>query len=68
MLNNNKPKWQDAPKWANYLAMDSDFHWFWHEKKPMLGNINRTWISTGRMQSALKTYLPPFDSTLEMRP
>jgi len=34
MSNNNKPKWEDAPEWANYLAMDSDGAWFWFEKKP----------------------------------
>lgn len=29
-----KPKWEDAPKWAEYLARDGDGMWYWHEKKP----------------------------------
>lgn len=29
-----KPSWDDAPKWANWLAMDGDGMWFWFECKP----------------------------------
>ena len=29
-----KPSWNDAPEWANYLAMDSDNDWYWYESKP----------------------------------
>ena len=31
-----KPDWKDAPKWANWLAMDEDHEWFWFENKPVL--------------------------------
>jgi len=33
-----KPSWNDAPEWANYLAMDSDGSWWWLNNKPLLRN------------------------------
>ena len=33
-----KPNWKDAPEWAQWLAMDDNWQWFWYEKKPRLGN------------------------------
>lgn len=33
-----KPSWKDAPKWANYLAMDDDGRWYWYETKPMISS------------------------------
>lgn len=36
MINLNKPSWDDAPEWANWLAMDSDGAWYWYEKKPYI--------------------------------
>jgi hypothetical protein len=32
-----KPDWEDAPGWANYLAMDYDGEWWWFERKPVMG-------------------------------
>ena len=29
-----KPNWEDAPSWANYLAMNEDGNWFWWEFQP----------------------------------
>ena len=29
-----KPRWEDAPEWANWLAMDADGGWFWYENEP----------------------------------
>jgi hypothetical protein len=29
-----KPDWKDAPEWANYLAMDDNDEWYWHEYDP----------------------------------
>ncbi len=32
-----KPFWEDAPAWANYLAMDKlGGAWMWYEKKPII--------------------------------
>lgn len=30
----SKPSWDDAPKWASYLAMDGDGLWVWYQTKP----------------------------------
>jgi len=32
-----KPSWEIAPKWANWLAQDSNGSWFWYEHKPHTG-------------------------------
>lgn len=32
-----KPNWQDAPEWANYLAMNNDGAWYWFEFEPKAG-------------------------------
>lgn len=31
-----KPDWKDAPEWANWLTMDDDGEWYWHETEPSL--------------------------------
>ena len=31
-----KPDWNDAPEWANYVAMDKNGDWFWYEYEPLL--------------------------------
>jgi hypothetical protein len=28
--------WKDAPEWAMWAAMDSNFKWYWFEKKPCI--------------------------------
>lgn len=33
----NKPNWEDAPKWANWLAMDANGTWWWYEAEPYIG-------------------------------
>ena len=43
----SKPDWNDAPYWANYLAMDSDEGWYWYEDEPWLDTANGDWISGG---------------------
>jgi hypothetical protein len=30
-----KPDWNDAPEWANYVAMDADGEWYWFAKEPL---------------------------------
>lgn len=32
-----KPNWNDAPEWANWLAMDEDGDWYWYEDEPVIG-------------------------------
>ena len=31
-MNTNKPDWEDAPDWANWLAQDMDGEWYWYER------------------------------------
>lgn len=31
-----KPSWDDAPEWAQWLAMDAGDTWFWYANKPYL--------------------------------
>ena len=33
-----KPKWSEAPEWANFLAMDADGKWWWFRNKPIVGD------------------------------
>ena len=33
-----KPKWKDAPEWAEYLAMDKDCTWWWFANKPYISD------------------------------
>jgi len=33
------PEWEHAPDWANWLAMDPDGRWYWHEKEPEAGVV-----------------------------
>lgn len=46
----SKPDWKDAPEWADWLAMDSDNAWFWHELKPVYKGNH--WGSEGRVEMA----------------
>ena len=34
----NKPSWNDAPEWANFLSQGLGGTWFWHEFNPELGD------------------------------
>lgn len=42
-MNSQKPSWKDAPKWANFLAMDQDGTWFWYENEPL--RMDNEWLS-----------------------
>ena len=34
------PEWEDAPIWANWLAMDEDSEWYWYATMPGFRNGN----------------------------
>lgn len=46
----SKPDWKEAPKWAQFLAMDKDGYWCWHENKPDW--CGDEWISSGEVSVA----------------
>lgn len=60
-----KPDWKDAPEWANWLAMDQDGEWIWHEHEPEQGG--RYWLSVERGRRA-KAGETRWQDTLEQRP
>lgn len=35
-----KPSWQNAPEWANWLAMDEDSGWYWYEYVPLKMDVD----------------------------
>ncbi len=59
-----KPEWKIAPEWANWLAMDSDGEWYWHEEKPLYST--NYWYSQGKKSEAYVVNMPK--ETLEKRP
>jgi hypothetical protein len=60
-----KPKWEDAPYWANYLTMDEDGEWAWHEFTPSW-RWGGSWTSDGR--SSYAGHNPSWTDSLEKRP
>ena len=63
-----KPKWEDAPDWANWLAMDANKSWWWFESKPTYYDSELGWNVYGdfgrRAQEVLE---PEAEDTLEPR-
>ena len=43
----NKPNWEDAPRWAKYLAMDEENSWYWYEYTPEFRHSIGVWAGTG---------------------
>ena len=38
-----KPDWENAPDWAQWVAMDADGTWWWFDEKPQ--EIGREWMA-----------------------
>lgn len=62
-----KPNWKDAPKWANYLAMDANGGWWWHKNEPIAGGFSE-WISDSDIAIAGENIVSGWKETLEARP
>lgn len=63
-----KPSWDDAPWWANWLAMDGDGFWNWYETEPVWAEEELFWDSLDRQQIAyIQDVINP-EETLEPRP
>lgn len=65
-----KPSWDDAPEWAQWLAMDDDGVWFWYEDRPYLPSIHyHEWVNSTHRKSARATEVDfDFRDSLECRP
>ena len=65
---NMKPSWDDAPEWAQWLAMDEDGRWWWYEEKPVLQTNYFYWLGS-KMEESLPVLdrSMPWDKSLEKR-
>ena len=45
-----RPSWESAPEWANFLTGSLDGFWSWHEKRPTFNN-REMYRPCGRMKS-----------------
>ena len=61
----NKPKWEIAPSWANFMAMDEDGSWWWFETEPR--KAGNGWNFGGKSMLVCTAW-PEWDDTLERRP
>lgn len=59
-----RTNWEDAPEWAEFLAMDSDGNWYWHEFRPEWNG--EEWLSDGEIR--LSTDTSTASTSLEWRP
>lgn len=62
-----KPSWDDAPKWAQWLAQDHNGAWDWHEDKPE--SFGSVWNQGGMVaEASWGDANPNWRNTLEQRP
>lgn len=63
----DKPSWDDAPEWAQWLAQSPTGEWRWCARKPEQTAVG--WYHTGRTDSAMKSGINNYwRETLERRP
>jgi hypothetical protein len=65
-----KPSWNLAPEWANYLAQDRDGGWIWYEHEPKAGDTQwhlSVFKSRWKYQKE-HTVIENWEDTLEQRP
>lgn len=64
-----KPSWDDAPSWAQWLAMDGDGTWFWFEEQPYFLAVEGEWVcDAGNFSWTPKGPATNPEDTLERRP
>jgi hypothetical protein len=66
----NKPSWEGAPEWAEWLAQDSDGGWFWFIDRPVIYKFTFQPVKAAQgIQLASKgEVLGDWRDTLERRP
>lgn len=70
-MNTNKPDWNDAPQWAQWLAQDENGRWYWFEDEPELRAVSfwpRTDFTGFRPASPIGDIDGDWRGTLEQRP
>lgn len=64
-----KPSWDDAPEWANWLAVDGDGCWYWYEEKPVWEDHSESWREESENGRIKEAHMPiSADQSLEPRP
>ena len=66
-----KPSWDDAPKWAQWLAQDSDSSWWWYEFRPEPEYVTGGWDGDEQGEIAVagvSEVIGDWHATLEGRP
>jgi hypothetical protein len=61
-----KPSWNDAPEWANWLAMDDNGNWYWYSAEPSYDFGDGLWKDGG--ESDIASCPISAESSLERRP
>ena len=60
--------WDNAPKWAQWVAMDESLEWYWYEFRPTLDDQGEwTQVRTGRQKMIVLDDID-YENTLEERP
>lgn len=62
----NKPSWDSAPEWAQWLAQDANGGWYWYKTNPVASSIFPTYNIAGDFERAFVQ--PNWVDTLEQRP
>jgi hypothetical protein len=63
------PSWENAPKWANWVAKNATGEWVWYEQKPGMqyGDISTRWaVESGNSVAAIDN--TDWKETLQQRP
>ncbi len=63
----SKPGWEDAPSWAQYLAMDADGGWYWYSTRPEKKN-DCWWLFAEQGRQAFAEATAQWWESLEERP
>ena len=63
----NRPSWDTAPQWANWLAQDSCGRWYWYSIEPMYTKRGE-WIVEGIYGDSTKALIKSAETTLQQRP
>ena len=64
-----EPSFDNAPEWANFVAMDGDGEWYWFEEEPVWYLGSRQWRcqTFSNYKIACKSPLPEASTTLRWR-
>ena len=69
-LSDNKPSWDDAPDWAEWLAQDANGEWWWFDGEcPSIdSDLGIWWPMSDHSQARKGQKNPNWRETLERRP